>query len=633
AAIPYYTGQYAPSDDNDYSKRGFGIVTIGAGLEDFTRPATETETTLNNAINSGIVSTSVSLVVTTLLIIILVVIIAIWLASFLTNNITKLINGISRFRFGERQFRFKAPVKDEFGILADSFDDMADSIERSVKSPLTITDMDLRIIYMNDYGLELNKKTLDEIVGKPYKDNSIYPIGSDHCPIAALNEGRDAEIYHHEEGDRYFRGAANYLLGKDGNKIGYIIMTADVTEMVHKQLELEKAVDDANRANEHKGEFLARMSHEIRTPMNAIIGITSIVQRKLDELGDDIDIGDELNGYVDRIETSSQHLMGLLNDILDISKIEAGKIELSHEKMDLVKLENTVVDIIKLRCDDKNITFNTVFDEFSPGVFFCDALRLRQVLINLLGNAVKFTPELGMIEFRVECKDRADGRTLIGFSVKDTGIGIEEDIRSVIFDPFEQGSGSVSRTHGGTGLGLAISQRIVQLFGGSIEVKSEVGKGSEFTFEIWLDEAELDLSDEAQISTEDTENRFAGRRALLVDDVEINRIIIVSLLESTGITIDEAEDGKIATEKFAASEVDAYDVILMDIQMPNMDGYDAASAIRAMDRPDAQSVPIIALTANAFREDIDKALKNGMNSHIAKPVEMNTLMATLLRFL
>jgi signal transduction histidine kinase/CheY-like chemotaxis protein/HAMP domain-containing protein len=630
AAIPYYTGQYAPSADNEYSERGFGFVAIGAGLEDFTRPAAETEAELNNEINSSLVRTGLSLVLTTLIIIILVVIIAIWLASFLTGNITKLIAGISRFRFGERHFRFDAPVKDEFGILADSFDDMADSIEDSVKNPLVITDMDLNIIHMNGHCLRLVNKTLPEVVGKSYREHSIYPIGSKYCSITSLKEGREAEIYYMEEGDRYFRGAANYLLDKEGNKIGYIIITANVTEMVNKQLELERAVDDANKANEHKGEFLARMSHEIRTPMNAIIGITNIVQKKLEDT-DGVRVDrDEIFGYVAQIETSSQHLMGLLNDILDISKIEAGKIELSEEEMELSKLESTVVGIIKPRCDDKHIKFETIFDEFSPSVFRCDSLRLRQVLINLLGNAVKFTPELGKIVFRIEKKDRRDGRTLIGFSVIDTGIGVSEEAAAVIFDPFEQGDGSISRTHGGTGLGLAISRRIIRLFGSEIEMKSEVGKGSAFSFSIWLEEAEIDSFGGTELS--DATDKFIGKRALLVDDVEINRMIIISLLEGTGIEMDEAEDGTDAVKMFEASEEGAYDIILMDIQMPKMDGYDATAAIRAMDRRDAREVPIIALTANAFKEDIDKALKSGMNSHIAKPVEPDRLMEALFSY-
>ncbi len=764
AAIPYYTGQYAPSEDNGFSRRGFGIVTIGAGMEDFTRPATETAEKLDEAISDNMRDTFLKLFVTAAALIAMVVLIAILLASWLTDSITKLIHGISRFRAGERQFRFREPVKDEFGTLADSFDDMADSVVDSVKNALSIIDMDHIIIYMNEYGLALCHMTLEEAAGTSYTDSSVYPAGSPYDPILALENGREAEIFFDESSGRYIKGTASYFLSKEGKRIGYIIETADVTDMVleqlkiesqrtlldkifsaspdliwymnakgaylavnprfaaiagrpvadfigrtaeevlpaalagsfsandraaaasdvplyteeriafadgheeildsvrtpltdsagafvgllgfarnvdarvaieselrHTQIELEKAVSDANRANEHKGEFLARMSHEIRTPMNAIIGLTSIVQKRLREIDHGISAARDIESNVNQIDASSQHLLGLLNDILDISKIEAGKIDLTEEVVDLPKLAATVVGIIRPRCDEKNITFLTRFDTFAPPTFLSDSLRLRQVLINLLGNAVKFTPECGTVEFRMEKREQRDGRTLVGFTVRDTGIGISGEAQRNIFEPFEQGGGGVSRRYGGTGLGLAISQRIVELLGGQIRLRSELGAGSEFSFDLWLTEAASDLPDEAEIS--DATGKFAGKRMLLVDDVEINRMIVMAMLENTGLRIDEADDGEAAVERFAASPEDTYDMILMDVQMPKMDGYEASKAIRALNRHDARAVPIIALTANAFKEDIDRAIACGMSAHIAKPVEMETLLEALFRFL
>ncbi len=629
AAIPYYTGQYAPSEENGYSQRGFGIVTIGAGMEDFTRPARETEEKLDDAIDENLRGTFMQYLITAAVIIVLVALIVISIASSLTGNISELIRGMFRFRTGERQFRFHAKVKDEFGTLADSFDEMADSIAESVKNSLAITDMNCMILYMNEHGLKFSNKTLEEIVGTSYHENSVYPAGSPYDPILALHEGREADIYYLATSERYIRGKASYFLSKDGEKLGYMIETLDVTRMVHEQIELEKAVAIANSANEHKGEFLARMSHEIRTPMNAIIGITNIVQKKLENLS--ADARDSVKGNVDQIEASSQHLLGLLNDILDISKIEAGKIELSEETMELTKLAGTVVTIIKPRCDEKHITFSTHFDAFTPSTFASDSLRLRQVLINLLGNAVKFTPDCGGIEFRMENKGQQDGKTLVAFTVRDTGIGISEERLQAIFEPFEQASGKVTRQYGGTGLGLAISQRIVELFGGKIEVDSAPGEGSTFRFSIWLKECESDIP--AEVIVSDATDKFAGKRMLLVDDVEINRMIVMAMLENTGIAIDEAEDGDAALQAFRASPAYTYDIILMDVQMPRMDGYEASRSIRALDRPDAALVPIVAQTANAFKEDIDKALAAGMNAHIAKPVEMETLLETLFRFM
>jgi PAS domain S-box-containing protein len=764
AAIPYYTGQYAPSESNDFSRRGFGFVAIGAGLDDFTQPSREIEAKLGTAISKNLISTTLQLVATTVVLIVLVVFVAVWMASFLASNINKLIKGISRFRAGERQFRFNESLKDEFGDLADSFDEMADSVVNSVNDSLCITDMRRRIIYLNEQGLKLCKMSLEEVVGTLYSDTSIYPTNTQYCPIAALEEGRESEAYYLEDIDRYLKGAANYFLNKAGEKIGYIILSTDVTEMIRERMkieeqrtlldrifssspdliwyrdlhgrylavnprfssiagkaheeftgrtaaemlpadiaeefagrdemaiasskpfyseeriifadgheemhdmvrtpihdiggnligllgfardvtarvsmenelrriqsDLEQAVYQANLANEHKSEFLARMSHEIRTPMNAIIGVTSIVLKKLEDLGGSVSGMTQVREHVRQIEISSQHLLGLLNDILDLSKIEAGKIELSEDSMELPKLIATVAGLIKPPCHEKNITFETFFDSFSPETFLGDPLRLRQVLINLLGNAVKFTPECGKIEFRVEKKERCAGKTLVRFSVRDTGIGIPEEAFETIFLAFEQFDGNITRQYGGTGLGLAISARIVQLFGGEIKVQSRVGDGSEFSFSIWLREMESGQADVETVA--DATDKFTGKRMLLVDDVDINRMIVIAMLEGTGISVDEVEDGIAAVEAFKASAENAYDIILMDVQMPRMNGYEASTAIRALERSDAGKVPIVALTANAFKEDIDKALQHGMNAHIAKPLETDMLLTMLFRFL
>jgi CheY-like chemotaxis protein len=362
--------------------------------------------------------------------------------------------------------------------------------------------------------------------------------------------------------------------------------------------------------------------------MNAIIGMTNIVKKKL---GDSGSVSDEIMGNIDQIEISSQHLLGLLNDILDISKIEAGKIELSEEVVDLSKLVHTVETIIKPRCDDKNIIFVPVY-EFPPQASFTsDSLRLRQVLINLLGNAVKFTPECGEIKFSVAQKDKKDGKVLLEFAVKDNGIGISPEAQAMLFKPFEQTNNQISHKYGGTGLGLAISQSIVQLLGGDISVRSVEGKGSDFSFSLWLPEAEKEA--ETDVNMEDATGLLKGKRALLVDDVEINRVIAVNLLEYTGITIDEADDGVSALKIYNEKPENFYDIIYMDVQMPNMNGYDAATAIRNAGRADSKTIPIVALTANAFKEDIDKAIASGMNAHLAKPMEPEKVLEITLKLL
>ncbi|MDR3192625.1 MAG: response regulator, partial [Treponema sp.] len=763
ATIPYYTGQYGKT------KRGFGFVAIGAGLEDFQRPALETKKALDEvvaqansslsrsaletrkAISDNLLSTALRLYVFAGCMITLVVLIAIWMASAFTSSITNLINGISRFRAGERHFRFNAPVKDELGILADSFDEMADSLVAADRGPVVIANMDLEMIYINDLGLEAAGLAREDALGKNYYDFSFYPKDTGYDPVKALREGKETDVLYVPNRDRYFKSNATYLTDKKGGNIGYVIASTDVTEIIlqqkktaeqkvlldtifaaspdliwyrdaedrllaanpryaslsgrkaeelagskemyllhpenfssykemkrqviesrkpyyfeqdtvfadghreildtivtpvfdepgsfmgilgfardvsarvaieeelrHAQENLEKAVQDANRANEHKGTFLARMSHEIRTPMNAIIGMTGIVRKKIGSPG--FNPGDIL-ANIGQIETSSQHLLGLLNDILDISKIEAGKIEIINEAADLLNLINTVKTIIQPRCEEKNIRFNSFTNLDTRHLYETDTLRLRQVLINLLGNAVKFTPELGVIDFNVVLRERKDGKALVDFLVRDTGIGIEESAIGSLFKPFEQANSRISKEFGGTGLGLAISRSIIHLFGGDITVKSSLGKGTEFSFSLWFTETAAEESRELAIAA-DPKDLFKGRRALLVDDVEINRVIAVSMLEVTGIEIDEAEDGDTALKKFGESPENSYDIIYMDVQMPKMNGYEAARAIRAMDRPDARTVPIVALTANAFKDDIEKALESGMNAHLAKPMEM-----------
>jgi signal transduction histidine kinase/HAMP domain-containing protein len=640
AAIPYYTGHYGES------RRGFGFVAIGAGFEDFHRPAQETKTNLDNliagantdlsraafesqaAISSNLWATTVKLVISAGLMIILVVLIAIWMASIFTASITGLINGISRFRTGERQFRFNAPVKDEIGTLADSFDEMADSLVAGDRGPLVIIDKDYRIIYINDAGLKAINRSLDECKGRSYGEFSLYPSGTGYDPIAALEEGRDTEMYRIPGKDQYVKGSATYLTTRDGSRIGYVITTMDYTEMVKQQQQLEQAVQEANLANTHKGEFLARMSHEIRTPMNAIIGMTDIVKKKLGNPSRGIkDIG----ANIDQIKVSSHHLLGLLNDILDISKIEAGKIDLSTETMDLLKLANTVATIIKPRCDEKHISFETNFILPPDTAYQGDPLRLRQVLINLLGNAVKFTPEHGKIEFNVIRRDNQEGKALIDFSVKDSGIGISEEALPLLFRPFEQANSQISKKYGGTGLGLAISRSIVHLFGDEITVKSKSGEGSEFSFSLRLPESVSEAKEEVNI--QNASNIFRGKKALLVDDVAINRIIAINLLEFTGLEFDEADDGLSAVKTFADSPLYTHDIIYMDVQMPNMNGYEASLVIRAMDRPDAKTVPIIAFTANAFKEDIDRAMASGMNAHLAKPMDPERVIALSVKLL
>ena len=381
--------------------------------------------------------------------------------------------------------------------------------------------------------------------------------------------------------------------------------------------ELEVQTEAARVASTAKSDFLARMSHEIRTPLNAIIGMTEIARRASETTKKDTSL--------DEIATASEHLLGILNDVLDMAKIESGKFTLIRESFALGEAMNEVANIIAQRCADKSVRFVRRFDPNTGRGAAGDKLRLKQALINLLGNAVKFTPGGGEVRFIVEALEGCNVR----FTVEDTGIGIPEEQLKRLFHSFEQADNSIAARFGGTGLGLAISQNLIGLMGGEIRVKSEFQQGSVFEFEIELEFAEI--GDTAQLHA-DIPN-LSGKRILLVEDIGINRVIIRELLEDTHLDIEEAEDGEQAVAMYTASREGYYDLIFMDIQMPNMNGYEATRAIRSLERVDAARVPILAMTANAYKEDIDQAVLSGMNGHLSKPIDISEVFSTLEKYL
>ena len=376
-----------------------------------------------------------------------------------------------------------------------------------------------------------------------------------------------------------------------------------------------------------KSSFLAMMSHEMRTPMNAITGMTNIAKSARDIEKKDYALG--------KIEDAANHLLGVINDILDMSKIEADKLELNPRAFDFEKLLKKVADIMNFRAVEKHQEFEVNIDEKIPKKLICDDQRLAQILTNLLSNAVKFTPEYGAITVSSKLlRDNGDV-CIIQFDVSDTGVGISGEQQTRIFKPFEQAENTTTRKYGGTGLGLALTKRIVELMGGDISVSSELGKGSTFTFTAVFEKlgvgAEKILSDESQ--ADESENAdFSAYRVLLADDVEINREIVSALLEPTGLNIECAENGVQAFKMFEAAP-DKYDMIFMDVQMPEMDGYEATRKIRALNIEKAKTVPIIAMTANVFKEDVDNCLKAGMNGHIGKPIDQKTVFEKIIFYM
>ncbi len=387
---------------------------------------------------------------------------------------------------------------------------------------------------------------------------------------------------------------------------------AELGRVIQGQLN-QQHHDIASRA---KSEFLSRMSHEIRTPMNGIIGMTAIALQQDQSR-------ERVEDCLQKIRSSSNYLLGLINDILDMSKIESGKMKLEPCNFDLMEMLDTIRELITPQAQAKEIRFVQEI-ELTGSWFVADRMRISQVLINLLGNAVKFTPAKGRITLSVREQERAGGECRVSFAVRDTGSGIPREDQERVFRSFEQASDNNPARQQGTGLGLSISRRLVQMMGSSIQLESEPGEGSTFSFSILLKQGESMESKKQQ-----EELSFEGCRVLVVEDNELNSEIAQSLLEDKGFVVDCVYDGAQALERVRETEPGTYDVILMDIMMPVMDGLDATRAIRAMDREDCRSVPIVAMSANAFDDDLKKSVECGMNGHLSKPVEVDKLYQTL----
>ena len=394
-------------------------------------------------------------------------------------------------------------------------------------------------------------------------------------------------------------------------------------------IRIDAAKSRADFESRQKSVFLANMSHEIRTPMNAIISMTSIGKAASDL---------ERKDYcLEKVEEASQHLLGVINDILDMSKIEANMLELSEVEYRFEKMLKMVVNVIGFRLVEKQQEFSLHIDENIPKTVIGDDQRLAQVMTNLLGNAIKFTPEGGKISVSAKLLEEENCVCVLQIEVTDTGIGISPEQQARLFKSFQQAESSTTREFGGTGLGLAISKSIVEKLGGKVWVDSKLGEGSTFGFTTIVKRGDCDAFTERELQKakdemENISGEFKGRRALLADDVEVNREIVIALLEPTDISIDSVKNGLEAVSRFKEAP-DRYDVILMDVQMPELDGYDATIQIRALGTKEAVEVPIIALTANVFREDIEKCLAIGMNDHLGKPIDLDELMEKLRLYL
>ncbi len=438
----------------------------------------------------------------------------------------------------------------------------------------------------------------------------------------------DATFIFEQEGSAEdFAGLLVPMKDEHQHSNGIMLMFHDVTD-------LKRSREEALLASKAKSAFLSNMSHEIRTPMNAIIGMTSIGKQEKDPARKDY--------AFENIESASTHLLGVINDILDISKIESGKMELSRVVFSFSQMLDRVMSVITLKMREKQQSFTVEIDPKIPETLFGDDQRLAQVITNILSNATKFTPDGGSITFKAKLLDRHNNTCTMQMSVKDTGIGMSEEEQSKLFNIFQQAQAGTARKYGGSGLGLAISKRILELMGGDIRVESERDKGSCFFFTLPLEVPEriaatANSASQAGLAAAARDSApqhrdFSGKTILVADDIRINLEIVIALLKPTNITIDTAKDGKEAVDAVAANP-GRYDLILMDVQMPEIDGLRATKMIRALNTPEAATIPIIAMTANVFKEDIEECLAAGMNDHLGKPIAMKDVMQILSYYL
>ncbi|MDO4806631.1 MAG: ATP-binding protein [Coriobacteriales bacterium] len=444
----------------------------------------------------------------------------------------------------------------------------------------------------------------------------------------ARREPYEVNISCNVGGEVFYKRFVFYVI--DAATKFYLLLKSDTTtariEEIERNERLREALEEAQRASQAKTTFLSNMSHDIRTPMNAIVGYTEFAKRA--------ETMDDMRLYLQKIDASSAYLLALINDVLEMSRIESGKLELEMEDVDLCEVMRDLKGMFETQMAEKGVAFDVRGKDMRNCLVRCDATRFNRVLLNLLSNAYKFTPEGGSVTVTfTQLEEAPDGFASYQISVKDAGIGMSPEFAAKVFDEFERERNTTASGIQGTGLGMAITKRIVDMMGGSIDVISEPGKGTEFVVRVKMETREETPEEQAVGVVQDEEefDDFEGMRVLLAEDNEINREIACMLLEELGFVLDAVTNGQEAVDKLVEVGPGHYDLVITDIQMPVMNGYDEARAIRALDDPALAGIPIVAMSANAFKEDVDAAMAVGMNGYVSKPIDMGEVIDELTR--
>ena len=485
------------------------------------------------------------------------------------------------------------------------------------------------------------EELIRQVIAEPFQE--AYWKFVDISTVAKRLEGRETLSFTARTVDERWMTMIIVPQGydEDGKLCTVLVANRDVTEEKEREIAQDKnlrnALVAAEHANRAKTVFLNNMSHDIRTPMNAVIGFTALATTHIDNKELVLD-------YLKKIHISGQHLLSLINDVLDMSRIENGSVRIEYTVVHLPDILHDLKTIIQESVHSKQQELYIDTQDLLHEDIITDKLRLTQVLLNISSNAVKFTSVGGTVNIRVSEKScRKDGCTTVVFSVKDNGIGMSPEFREHVFDSFTREHTVTENGIGGTGLGMAITKNIVDMLGGTIQVESEVGKGTEFTVMLECEisgttvkekpdpEQRKLLKNEKQKIRSEIQRSYEGKKVLLVEDNELNREIATAIMEEIGLDVDCAEDGTDAVNIMSSVEGRKYDLIFMDIQMPKMDGYTATREIRTLNDPKCANIPIIAMTANAFEEDRKKAIKAGMNAHIAKPISVDIILENLER--